>query len=216
MNDKERILTVILDRLSLTQTLCLSGTSEKMFDDRDGRQYAHFGAYDDRPIQKGDLVLASTGGISEWKIGWVHQVIDRDTIVMREIGGERLCNYGNERFQRIVGIDESLLLEGDRYQFQQKVLRAFRKGDEYMYRFGGVTFLDDGQAEIWTREAFGGFTPHNPSKPYSFFMKWNKRTSVKRILATMRENGYGTRKFDRNPEPTKELENTSPTGQNGA
>ena len=196
MNDKERILMEVLNRLSLTQTLCLRGDTETKFKNpSDGYEYVHFGAYDDRPVKKGDLVLACTGNVSDWKVGWVHEVVSRDTCVIREIGSNRLCNYSNERFTRIVGMPEESIYEGDEYIFQQKVMRAFGKGDEYFYRYGGVDFLENRTARIWIREVFGGMI-HGGSVPFSCDMKWDKRTSVKKILETMRENGYGTRKFD--------------------
>ena len=201
MNDKERILMTVLERLSLTQTLCLRGDTEAKFREADGHEYAHFGAYDDRKVQKGDLVLCVTTSVHDWKIGWVHEVVDFNTCVIREIGSDRLCNVYNERFQRIVGVHESLLLEGEQYAFQQKVFKAFHKGDEYLYRFGGVDFLPDNVARIWIREVFGGIA--EPSKPFSFEMKWSKRTSVKKILEAMRENGYGTKRFEPDRQPTK-------------
>ena len=195
MNDKERILLVLLDEMSLTQLLCLRGNEEAKFKDETRGEYVHFGAYDDREVQKDDLVLCATGNVHDWKIGWVHEVIDMSTCIIREIGSNRLCNVSNEMFKRIVGVGDSLLLEGEKYIFQQKVMRAFGKGDEYMYRFGGIDFLDDQTvARVWIREAFGGID--KPSKPFSFEMAWNKRTSVKKILEAMRENGYGTRKFE--------------------
>jgi hypothetical protein len=201
MNDKERILIAILERLCLTQFLALRGDEEAKFRDNvDGHEYVHFGAYDDRPIQKGDLVIAQTGPIDDFKIAWVHQVLESDTCLLREIGSNRLCTWSNERFTRIAGMPDMLMLEGEQYIFQQKVFKAFRKGDEYWYRFGGVDFLDGNIARIWIREAFGGLG--KPSKPFSCEMTWNKRTSVKKILETMRESGYGTKKF----EPVEQAE----------
>lgn len=91
---------------------------------------------------------------------------------------------------------ESLLLEGDEYIFDKKVERAFHKGGEYVYRYGGVDFLENQTVRIWIREVFGGMFHGKESKPFSFEMKWNKRTSVKKILESMRENGYGTRNFE--------------------
>lgn len=195
MNDRERILMNIIDRLATTQVLCRGGQKESDFVDKDGSIYVHFGCWDDRPVQKGDLVLAQTGNLSDYKIGWVYQVVDKSTCVVREIGSNRLCNYGNEKFTRIVGMHPSQLLEGREYIFQQKVIRAFRKGDEYIYRYGGVDFYGN-KATIWIREAFGGFVRGKEAVPFSFVMSWNSKTSVKRILETMRENGYGTRAFE--------------------
>lgn len=200
MNDKERIIMLVLERLHSTQVLCRNAEKESDYIDRDGSVYVHFGCWDDRPVQKGDLVLAETGHVSDFKIGWVHQVVDSSTCIIREIGSNRLCNYGNEKFTRIVGLNPSLLLEGKEYIFEQKVIRAFRNGGEYMYRFGGVDF-NGNSTTIWIREVFGGFNPRNPSKPFSFSMKWNAKTSVKSILEAMRENGYGTRKFEAGDNP---------------
>lgn len=197
MNDKERILMAILDRLSITQTLCLHGSAEAQFTGRDGHEYVHFGGYDDRNVQAGDLVLAMTGGLSDWKVGWVHEVIDGSTCIIREIGSNRLCNYGNERFVRIVGMDSSLLLEMDEYDFDQKVRKAFRRGDEYVYRYGGVEFREGGVAVIWIREVFGGLDLKKTSQPFSVEIKWDKKTSIKAILDAMRAGGYGTREFEK-------------------
>lgn len=203
MNDKERILMTILERLYLTQSLCLKGYEEKMFSDSmNGHEYVHFGAYDDRPVQKGDLVMAQTGPVNDWKIAWVHQVVSSDTCVLREIGSNRLCTWSNERFCRIVGLHESLLLEGEEYLFERKVIKAFHKGDKYIYRFGGVDFLDNGIATIWIREVFGGMlSDKKGTKPFSFDMKWSPKTSIKSILKNMIDNGYGTRKFEQDSQP---------------
>lgn len=191
MTDKERILMTILNRMHYTQILCLFGIREAQFADGDN-QYVHFGGYDDRPVQPGDLVLCNTTGIHDWKIGWVHE-ISGDIHTIREIGSDRLCNISNETFTRIAGLDPSDVLEGDEYSFREKVIKAFRRGDEYMYRFGGVDFLPDKVARVWVREAHGGFG--RPSKPFSFEMRWNKKTTIAGILRAMIENGYGTRKF---------------------
>lgn len=194
LTDKERIFLSILEHLYLTQVLCLRGIHKQQFQDA-GSAYVHFGTYDEGPIQVGDLVMGITGRISEVKIGVVVEIYpNRELVVIREIGTERLVNYHNERFVRIVGMSPSLLLEGAQYEFQQKVMRAFQNGGEYWYRFGGVEFLENQVARIWVREAFGGGA--KPSNPFSFEMRWNKKTSVKAILTAMRENGYGTKKFD--------------------
>lgn len=194
MNDRERILMYIINCLYFTQTVCLNGISESQFKDTSFDDFVHFGCYDDRPVQKGDLVLALTGNINNWKIAWVEEVISPTFCVLREIGSNRLCDYANEKFIRIVGMRPRTLLEMDEYIFDQKVLKAFQRGKEYSYRYGGVDFLGNKTARIWIREVFGGIRGN--SQPFSFNMKWNKKTSIKYILEMMRENGYGTREFD--------------------
>jgi len=184
----------------LRSSLLLVGkSSEKDFEHEFGKHKyrdVHFGCYDDRPLQPGDLVLAQTGPVDDFKVAWVYQVVSESNCILREIGSSHLCNYSNETFKRIVGMDKELLLEGDRYLFRVKVLKAFKRGGDYSYRYGDVEFHNERIVEIWIRESFGGWD--GESIPFSFKMKWNKKTSIKKILETMIENGYGTRKFETN------------------
>ncbi len=197
LTDRERILTTIVSQLSSTQLLAKGNPSHdpRAADFSSGSQLVHFAYY--RKPEKGDLVIGKTGRIDRWKIGYFEQgnIDGYGTSLIREIGSGLLCNYGNEEFVPILGLRKSDLYEGDEYQFYVKVRRAFGKGDEYMYRFGGVDFEGD-NAVIWIREAFGGLSLKNPSKPFSVRMQWNKRTSVKKILEIMRAGGYGTREFE--------------------
>lgn len=196
MNDKERILTTILDQFYYTQTLCFHSPKENDFIKSGGDTYVHFGAYDDRKIKVGDLVMGKTGKVHDFKIGFVHEILSKFEMVIREIGSNKLCNYSNESFTRIVGLKPSDLYEKGQYGFYQKVLKAFTRGNEYSYRYGGLEFLGDNIAKIWIREAFGGFGECK-SCPFSFKIEWNKRTTIKEILNLMIENGYGTKKFER-------------------
>ena len=103
----------------------------------------------------------------------------------------------NEKFVPIVGLESWQCLEGNEHKFREKVIKAFRRGDEYIYRFGGVE-INGHSAIIWVREAFGGLD--KPSKPFFVSIHWTAKTSIKTILETMREQGYGTREFDRKVE----------------
>lgn len=195
LTDRERILTRLIDALALSQTLAPAGVrrwGDECFTGHDGYPYAHFAFW--REPKAGDLVLARTGTVSEWKVAFYVEPLPGSCggAVVREIGTGRLCNYENEQFVPIVGLSDIDLLEGDKYLTYQKVLAAFRAGDEYLYRFGGIEF-DGDEVVIWIREAHGGFG--KPSEPFSVRMKWNKRTSIKEILAAMRAGGYGTKSF---------------------
>lgn len=194
LTDRERILTRIIDALSTAQLLAPGGRryEESAFTGHDGHVYAHFAYW--REPKAGELVLAKTGGISEWKIGfYVEKLSDAyGGAVIREIGGNLLCNYSNESFVPIVGLHKTDLLEGDQYLTYQKVLAAFRRGDEYCYRFGGVDF-EGSEMLVWIREVFGGMG--RDSTPFSVRMKWDKRSTIKQILDAMRAGGYGTRSF---------------------
>lgn len=199
LTDRERILMTIIDRLSGTIMLapaCRGGWRKEDWQDSQGYPYVHFANYDEP--KPGDLVLAKTGRVSEWKIGWYVEKRGGSFggAVIREIGSDRLCNYDNESFVTIAGLDPIALLEGDKRQFYVKVIRAFAKGDEYIYRFGGLRF-DGPEAAISIREVFGGALGGGGSKPFDVRMVWTKRTSVKAILAAMRTGGYGTHKFER-------------------
>lgn len=207
LSDRERILTTVIQELSTAAILCPRGNGydEASWKGRSGNDgmYVHFAHYR-KPIA-GDLVIGDTGSISQWKIGFYVEPLN-DSLggaVIREIGSQRLCNYSNEEFTPIVGLSKTDLLEGDRYQVYLKVLKAFGKGAEYMYRFGGVD-IEDAKMTIWIREAFGGRSSSKDrgSKPFSVEMPWDKKTTVKAILAAMRAAGYGTRQFEREPKTT--------------
>lgn len=195
LTDRERILMHIVQGLSFTQTLGPRDRwgSQNYRKDADGKdEHVHFAKWDDP--KPGDLVFAESGSISEWKIGFYVEPIAGSFggAVIREIGTNRLCNYSNEKFTPIRGLSKYQLFEGDRYQFYVRVLTAFARGDEYAYRFGGLDF-DGATATIWVREVFGGFG--KTSVPFSITMPWTGRTAVKRILAAMRDGGYGTKSF---------------------
>ncbi len=142
----------------------------------------------------GDLVICSTSGMFNqhpWVVGWVVSIQDQNAMTLRELGSDRLCNIGNDSFYVVRGVPKDMLLEGAEREFCRKVVKAFVRGDEYTYRYGGVD-IEGRQATIWIREVFGG----GKSKPFVCTLTWNKRTSIKSILAEMRAAGYGSRNFE--------------------
>lgn len=204
LTDRERILSYVVYELTTSALLCHGGSvhDESSWNSGIlGKTYVHAAYYrDPRP---GDLVIGKTGflrGPHEYSIGFYVEPlpVNMGGAVIREIGSNRLCDYANEEFVPIVGLSKYQLLEGERYQFYQKVLQAFVKGGEYLYRFGGVDIRDQ-DATIWVREAFGC-----SSEPFGIDLKWDKKTTIKTILAAMRAGGYGTRRFER-----KRVENPS-------
>jgi hypothetical protein len=211
LTDRERILMTVIDRLSSTQTLRgprSSWSSEYYKDGTDG-YYVHFAPW--KEPEPGDLVLARTGHVSPWKVGFY---VEKRAggwagAVIREIGSDLLCNYDNESFVPIIGIDPISLLEGDRRQLYVKILKAFRRGDELCYRFGGLRFEQD-SAIVRIREYHGGFG--NESIPFEVSFKWSKRMSVASVLKALKDGGYGTKSFrppgwkppERNTVPTNE------------
>lgn len=196
LTDRERILSIVINRLMSSQLLNRSGNVHDEASWRDHRgdmTYAHF-AYYRKPV-KGDLVIGRTGWIGgphEYSIGFYDSALPGGAVI-REIGSERLCNYTNEEFTVIAGISRFLLLEGEQYKFSQKVQAAFWKADEYSYRFGGIDFLDKFRAKVWIREAFGGH--RDASVPFAVEMEFDRKTSVKKIVAMLRAGGLGTKSF---------------------
>ena len=200
LTDRERILTHVARGLQSTMLTRPNGSVFKAesFTDKFGTS-VHFAYY--RKPEPGDLVIGTTGGVSRWTIGWYVEPSPSDLggALLREIGSDKLCNYSNERFVPIVGLDPLDTLEGDQYAMLIKVYKAFRKGGEYLYRFGGLDF-DGDDAVIWIRAAFGGRFSGGEAKPFPVRLVWTKRTPIKTILAVMVAGGYGTREFERTEE----------------
>lgn len=199
LNDRERILSFVISQLSTTQILTgrtADGYHSAGYRDSDGSEYVHF-AYDQKP-KAGDLVVGKTGGVGPWKIGFFVKDLPPDVggAVIREIGSDLLCNYYNESFVPIRGLDfnQGVLLEGKRYQIYRKVMQAFARGDEYLYRYGGIRFNEDATvATVTIREVFGG--TGKTSVPFDVDIPIKRPISVKRILETLRAGGYGTKSF---------------------
>ena len=193
MTDKERILTNIIMRLK-HDIAHIGG----MNDESTHGDHVHFACYGAEKPKVGELVIAETvPWAHDYTIGFLTE-IHSGMCVIREIGTDRLCNYSNESFRAIRGLQTTETLEGKQYEFYKKVLTAFRKGDEYSYRFGGISF-DGPVCKVVVREAFGGLG--HGSVPFTIEMPWTGRRSVKGVLQAMRDGGYGTRSFRPEPEP---------------
>lgn len=188
MTDKERILSVIVRDLYSTQIL---GPGKKFATKVDYGTNVHFANY--RKPVKGDLVLATSGQTNPWTIAWYESGSSStaDHVVL-EIGTHRPCNYGNVTFVPIVGVYKDELLDGDKRRFYVKVLKAFRKADDYIHLFGGLDF-DGEEAVIHVREWMGGM--HQTSTPYSIRMKWSESITVAKIVKAMIAGGYGKTSF---------------------
>jgi hypothetical protein len=201
MTDKERILFIIIHRLALQYSLKL-----EYYKEPDGVYFAPWlgGFGRDEKLKSGMLVLCMTGrSIHNWTVGFLVEKMANTSLggwVVREIGTNRLCNVYNESFLPIMGLSKIDLLEGDDYDFYQKVLKSFKRGGEYFYRFGGIEIIEKRKWKIYIRELFGGISidhEKEESVPFYCIVKWNKKTSIKYILQKMREVGYGTKKFER-------------------
>lgn len=173
MTDKERILILLLNRI---YTKTLYGSQAKINEWRDMQP----GVFSSKknPLQPGDLVTTFTTIFpNEWMVGYVHEIIP-GFVVLREIGSNRLCKYGNERFLRI---DKELLgyeiLEGDQYQTYLKVCKAFSKADySYTFRFKDISF-DGNTCTVEGRRSFSNETA------FTFSFDYRKQKTIKAITA---------------------------------
>jgi len=208
LNDRERILTRVIDGLRSTAILRARSDpySEEQYRDGVGGYYVHFAVY--RKPVKGDLVIGQTGRDPQWKIAFYEELADpsQELHVVRDIQTGQLCNYGNEAFTPIVGLNYTDLLTGQERAMFEKVMAAFARGDEYLYRYGGFR-LDGDTATITVREAHGGFG--SESIPFSIQMKWTPKTTIKQILDCMRAGGYGTKSFRPSAGIDQEQPNTN-------
>lgn len=199
LTDRERILTTVIREMHATMMLCPEGNMhrEGSYTRGDWRTFVHFAHY--REPVKGDLVMGNTGRIDQWKIAFYEAKGDPSIAahVVRDIDTGQLCDYANESFVPIVGLNPIDLLVGDERDFYEKVLAAFARGDEHQYRYGGVR-IEGRRATITVRERFGGFG--QPSMPFDISMEWTPKTTIKAILQAMRDSGYGTKSFRPEPE----------------
>ena len=172
MTDKERILILLLNRI---YTKALYGSPSQLKEWRDMQP----GVFTDKnPLQPGDLVTSFTTIFpNEWMVGYVHEIIP-GFVILREIGSNRLCKYGNERFLKI---DKELLgheiLEGEQYQTYLKVCKAFRKQDySYTFRFKDISF-DGDTCTVEGRRCFSNETA------FTFSFDYRKQKTIKAITA---------------------------------
>ncbi|MHC4864604.1 MAG: hypothetical protein ACYTEX_10995 [Planctomycetota bacterium] len=191
LNDRERVLMMLAQRLIKPD---LRGNE---YEKKQGFPYADY----EKP-KKGDLVVCQSSGIHPYSVGFAVSDYEPNTAALRvrEIGSGRVCHVSNESFVVIRNIHKDELLEGRQRAFLAKVHKAFMRGDQYCYRYGGLDF-DGDTVRIWIREVFGGHLhgTDQESVPFCAEMKWNGRTSIKAILQAMQDAGYGTREFERRP-----------------
>lgn len=151
--------------------------------------------------QKGELVGCSTSigrQQNKWLISFVEGKHKNDPsgLLLRAVGTDDTCDYGNESFMRITGIPERFLWEGDKHQFSLKLQKALRNFDSYGHRFRGLEFPESGIAHVFIGEVFGGIG--RDTKPYRIDIKFDKKTTIKSVMKQMETQGFGTREFELN------------------
>jgi len=188
LTDRERILLHIIRSLYSGSLLTSRG--------------ARFGTCEKSELGAGDLVLgltASMRGYHRWSISEIVAPLS-DALggyLVRDIVTGETCEYSNEMFVRIDGLDRTndVFLCGTRRTLHKKVMAAFRRGGSYEYRYGGLNFDGPHDARIVIRCVFGGVKVDEVAQPFEVPIHFTSRTSVAAILRTMIEGGYGTHQW---------------------
>lgn len=205
-NDRERILCNIAAHLAyeLSKLQALPAVQQYMTNPyTSARILCHHEFWNKTPFKKGELAVASGSSMYQqnpFLIGFVEeQGIPNDPygLLLRAIGTNDLCTYGNESFIRILGIPEKFLWEGEKRKFSEKLHKAMKKMDCFIHRFRGLTFPSEGIANVYIGEYHGGILrTKNGSKPYVIHIKFAKKTTLKSIIEQMEEQGFGKREFE--------------------
>jgi hypothetical protein len=174
LTDKERILTVLAQQLAFA-TFRVGVDHFSAREEDWGLSRIHFARY--RKAVAGDLAIASSFNMhaNKWTIGWVVQADLARTgeWIIREIGSDRLCNYGNETFIPIAGIRghgyDDVFLEGAERKFAVAARRANAPHDN-LVRYVRTTF-DGEMATVCLREKWTSNLRH-------VVMKWKSFRSI--------------------------------------
>lgn len=205
-NDRERILCNLVSQLvcelSRLQSLPMVQDHFKRFPDYPNILCGH-DFFHEKLFKKGELVVASSSSRMQqhpFLVGFVEEQgipNDPNGLLLRGIGTNELCKYGNESFIRVIGIDEKFLWEGPKRAFAVKLTKAMKKMDCFLHRFRGLKFASDTVADVYIGEYHGGILrTKNGSKPYVLHITFDKKTTLKSITAQMEEQGFGKREFE--------------------
>jgi hypothetical protein len=202
MTDRERILTNIAALLA--EEVCrlqrIPAVREQLANPRCLGHIRVEDPYERPAFKKGDLVLCQTStGLQQnpFLVSFVEADGNKNDprgLVLRAIGTNQLCDYSNENFCKITGIQGRFLFEGAQREFSVKLHKALRKIGSYNHRFREVSFPEDWVAEVRIGEPFGGL--NKPTKDYLIRIPFTKRMAIKAIVAQLVEQGYGTREFE--------------------
>lgn len=204
MTDRERILiniaAMLAHDLNYYQMLSVVKEHERQWPNSMRPIRTDWGMFGRPQYKKGDLVVCFTSSGRQqnpWLVSFVEEdgcKHDPQGLLLRAIGTDQLCDYSNESFIKLTGIPARLLWEGDQYQFSLKLHKALNKIGNYQHVFRGLEFPEAFRAAVYIGERWGGLS--NPTKPYIIEFPFNKRMSVKSIIATLEANGFGTREFE--------------------
>src|SRR5689334_1884381 len=182
MTDRERILVNIASMLAheveYYQRLPVVQEHERRWPKNARTIRAEWSAIGRPKYNKGDLVVCFTSAGRQqnpWLISFVEAdgcKNDPQGLVLRAIGTNRLCDYSNESFIRIVGIPARLLWEGEQYRFSLNLHKALVRLDSYTHVFRGLEFPEPDRAVVYIGERWGGLG--KPTRPYTIELSFTK------------------------------------------
>lgn len=195
LSDRERVLLHIIRELYSGSLLLRRG--------------ARFGTSDKADLRPGDLVLGVTASLRAyhpWSVSEIVRPLDGALggYLVRDIVTGETCDYSNEMFVRIDGLDRSdeVFLCGEQRALYEKVRAAFRRSGSDEYRYGGLHFDGPRNARIVVRCKFGGWRIGEEAIPFEIPLTFNKRTSIAAILRAMIAGGFGTHEWTYQPRAT--------------
>jgi len=184
MTDKERILFYILRQLSFNRIKYNDGVAGLAITD----VFFRHPEYGKNEIKIGDIVLCQSSGIHDWTVGYVHEIKTDSYIVVKDLTSDRKCNIENDSFLVLEGVMNEHLLYGEQLKLKNKIIKAFRKEDEWLYRYGGIRFDNNlAYVTITERLAIKG------REPFEIEIYFTKNTTIKSIIEQLRAGGYGSK-----------------------
>lgn len=189
MNDKERILSTIIHRLSFNWAW--SGHVEK-----DSCRIERLDAK--AVVEPGSLIISNGTGLHPQTIGYFIGWLGSAEYLVREIGSSKCVRHYNDSFSVICNIDRNLLLEGKQYKVYRNMLLALEKvGQGFWYRYSKSHFAENNLIvtikEKWDGnidDASGRF--RNETFDVTLPVK---TSSIKLYKQLMIEQGVGSREF---------------------
>jgi len=150
----------------------------------------------DMPLKKGDVVRCQTNPNHHYGISEYVESKGYSEWLVKEIGGERLCNLSNE------GLDVLRFMAPHRLYYGTKsklyvwaTTKAFsgryNPDAQHSKRCGGVEFDEDKmiiwrRAHVWYQEGKNG----THAQPKRFEMKWDDKTRLCDIVGSMKDQGF--------------------------
>lgn len=200
MNDRERILSTIASRLTVTMQLDRR-IGLGPYADFQGNLGAQFvGTYLVKP-KRGDIVRCDTQRGEEWRFARFLEDCNGTNggyWLLQEIGGPRTVRMGNESLSVLIGIAHEEICEGHERRIYEMARKAFadryNPKAEYLIRCGGVEVSGD-NLKIWVRPHIWGMQKQVAGKtsyalPYAIDLKWSKATRLKDIVSGLIAAGF--------------------------